>query len=173
MSHPARRRLPSTLAPLGSGALIAWVLFGGMIGCDLLSPEFEVRNLIDRAQAACQRRDADAFHALLAEGYQDDSGRSREEALHAVANYLLVHRQVHCVTRVAAIKMQGKTARAEVYAAFADRPIKPGDDLNRIGAELLHLDLDIAADEQGRLVVTRAHRRPVSAQTMRAQDFLP
>ena len=171
MSHRARRRLPAITAPLLVRLIVAGTLLEAVAGCDLFSPEFEVRNLIERARAACDRRDADAFHAFLTDGYQDASGRSREEVLHTVTNYLLVHRQVHCVTSPIQIKMMGgKRAQAQFYAAFADQPLESAHDLDRIAADLLHLDLELATDEHGRLLVARAHWQPANAASFRAAN---
>jgi hypothetical protein len=160
MSNLTGWRLHLAIAPLFAGALV---------GCDLLSPEFPVRNLIDRAQAACERRDTAAFHAFLAEDYRDDSGPSRDEILHYVTNYLLVHRPRRCLAPVARIKLAAdKTAHAEVYAALAAAPIASADDLKHTTADLLRLDIDLTPNDEGQLVVTHARWQPAGTKDLLA-----
>lgn len=133
--------------------MLAWAL----VGCDLLSPDFKVRNLIDRAQAACERRDGAAFHAILAEDYRGESGRNREETLHTIGNYLLVHRPSHCSTSGVVIKLRDdKTAHAEVDVTLSGPLVASTTDPGQTPAEQLHLSVDLTPDAEGQLQVTRA-----------------
>ena len=120
------------------------------------SPEQQIRELVARAVAAAEARDAGAVKALISERYRDEQGRDKRAVGATVGFYLLRHHAIHMLTRVDELAFpEADRAEAIVFAGLAGNAIPSVDALSSMRADLYRFELELAR-EDGDWRVTRA-----------------
>jgi len=116
-------------------ASVAACVLIGACGDDQ-SPETQVRTVIERGEAAAEARDLSGLMALVADDYQDDSGRDRRELRQYVHGYLIANQSIRLLTRVDRIEFPYRDmARVDLT-------------LGSVGREAAGNSFDLAADVQ-------------------------
>jgi hypothetical protein len=86
------------------------------------TPEDEIRALVDEAESLAEARDAGGLRDLVADDYQDRSGRDASEVRNLLHAWLVAHPSVNLVTRIDSIELQGtELARVEVTVGMIGR----------------------------------------------------
>ncbi len=120
------------------------------------APEERVRAYIDQVAEAAEARKLRSFDDFVADGYEDERGRTKSEVLGVIARYILANQRIYILKRVASIGVDDPHhARAVVYAAMAGQPVSGPEDLRRISADVYRFEIDLSAGEDEVLRVTR------------------
>lgn len=131
-------------------AVLALVL----AGCgSSVTPEDEIRALVDEAETAAEERDASALRGLVADDYSDRGGRAAGDLRAILHGWLVAHPSVQLITRIDSIEIDGRElARARVTVGMLGR--EAGDSWELAG-DVYRLDLRLAR-EDGEWRVIRA-----------------
>jgi hypothetical protein len=141
--------------------LLAMLAAASLLGCgDSLSPEDELRALVEEGVRACEEGELDALMELVAEDYDDDRGNDRRALRLTVGYYLRSYGTLHLFHRVTGVELApGGEGRVTLAVALAARPIGAGADLGEIEADILRLELRAARQRGGwKVVWTRWER---------------
>jgi len=79
------------------------------------TPEDELRALVDSAEAAAEERDVSGLRDLVADDYEDASGRDAADVRNLLHAWLVAHPSVNLMTRIDSIELEGtELARVKV-----------------------------------------------------------
>lgn len=173
---PTRTRRRS-LAALATGAAV-WVAAGMLAACgEPPAPTEEaVRQRIAEAEAAAEEKQAGTLVAMLADefvgrghtlGSRSTGGiqtapfpQSRQSAAGAIHAVLAGYRDVHLLTRVRDLAVDGDaTARATVFVAMSASPIAGPEALTAMEVALYRFDVTFESDGGDWLVTEATWRR--------------
>ena len=128
------------------------VLIGACSGGQ--SPETQVRAVIERGEAAAEARDVSGLMAMVADDYQDDSGRDRSELRQYVHGYFIANQSIRLLTRVDRIEFPYRDmARVDLTLGSLGREAT-GDSFD-FAADVQQLSIELQLDD-GEWKVTRA-----------------
>lgn len=158
MSRPSSvpARAPSTL-------LVAFVVAGAVgalgalvvgVGCRKQeTPEAQIRKVLDAGVAALEARDVDAAAALLAEGYEDDAGRTRTR-LKQLAFFALQQGPVLVSLQSVDVQVQGDAATVSLQALAVQGAgeLKSARDLLPTNARAFNLTARLIRDDDAWLI---------------------
>ena len=119
-----------------------------------LTPEQQIRALLDRAEAAVEARDLSAATELISSHYSDDSGRNRHEMRRMLAGYFLRHKSIHLLKQVEQITLSSETtARAVLFIGMVGSQAGAVDSISQWRGDLVRLEVQLLreADAQWRL----------------------
>jgi hypothetical protein len=117
------------------------------------TPEDEIRALVASAEELAEARDASALKDLVADDYQDPSGRSASDIRQYVHGWLIAHPSVHLITRVDSIELEGtEQARLAVTVGMLGREAKADSGWDLAG-DVWRFDLVLARDDDDWRVV--------------------
>ena len=106
--------------------------------------EDEIRAFVDQAEAAAEARDAPELRALVAEDYQEASGRGASDVRNFLHAWLVAHPSVNLLTRIDSIELEGtEQARVKVTVGLLGREAKGESDWD-LAADLERLDIRLA-----------------------------
>ena len=111
---------------------------------------------MDAAEVAAEERDASALRALVADDYEDSSGRDAVEIRNLLHAFLAAHPSLSLITRIDSIELEGtELASVQVTMGVLGREAntEPGWDL---AAEVHRLDIRLAREDEGEWRVIRA-----------------
>ena len=149
------------LAHAFAHGLIVLILLLGL-SCTPPSPEEQVRQLIERAEAAARDRDLGALGQMVSERYRDAAGNGKREALAMLRYQFLQHRSLHLLKRVRSVRhSEPGIVEAVVLVAAADVEFRSVRELESISAELLRFELAFVEEEGGEWKVLEAAWRRV------------
>jgi len=127
------------------------------------TPEDRVRGYIERVTESAEARKWRSFDDYVADDYSDDRGLSKEDVLGIIGRYILSHKSIHILDRVASIDIdEAGNARAVVYAAMAGQPINDPKDLMQLTADVYRFEIDLQPGEDGVFRTRRGDWKPVS-----------
>lgn len=155
--------------------LVVAVLALQLAACAPETPRDRVVALVHEAEAAVEARKVPRLRPLVSPEFLGPGSMDREEALAIARRYLLIHRDLYVLSRVARAAPEGQEIYAVVYAALAGRPIESPQMLSSLDAQIMRFDLILSEDDRGELRVTRADWAPATARDMllaRWQDAL-
>jgi len=110
------------------------------------TPEDGIRALVAAAEEAAEARDASALKDLVADDYQDPSGRSASDIRSYVHGWLIAHQSVHLITRVDSIELEGtEQARLAVTVGLLGREAA-SDSAWDLAGDVWRFDLRLARD---------------------------
>ncbi|HEX9708327.1 MAG TPA: hypothetical protein VGA24_11880 [Steroidobacteraceae bacterium] len=113
------------------------------------TPEDEVRALVDEAETAAEKRDAAALRALVADDYEDASGRDAAEVRTFLHAWLVAHPSVNLITRIDSIELEGtELARVKVTVGMLGREASGDSDWD-LAADIERLDIRLAREDGG------------------------
>lgn len=121
-----------------------WVLLLVLAGCGgpESDPEKAVRDLIQRAELAAEKRDAETLKDMVGDDYRDDRGWTRRQMAAFVHSILLRRRQINLFTVIREIDVIEPTqARAVVLVAMSGRPVTDTQELAELRASLWRLEV--------------------------------
>jgi hypothetical protein len=134
-------------------AVLAACLLGTACGGEQ-SPEAQVRAVIERGETAAEARDVSGLMALVADDYQDDAGRDRNELRQYVHGYLIANQSIRLLTRVDRIEFPYRDmARVDMTLGSLGRGAT-GDSFD-LAADVQQLSIELQLDD-GEWKVTRA-----------------
>ena len=132
------------------------------------SPEARVRTALADAERAAEEKDLRTLKAALSLAYSDSNGNDRDAIAGLLTYHFLRNRDIHLLTRVAGVALDGNTRSAvTVFVAMAGRPIPNAVALAQLRASLYRFEFDLAEENDGSWRVTGAEWRPAVA-----ADFL-
>ena len=128
------------------------------------TPEEQVRKYVAAAEAAVEARNLGDLKGLIAEGYQDDQGRTRREIMAVAARYLLGNKNIHVLTRMQDLTFPARDqARLAVYAALTGQNVSDLDTLLNMQADLYRFDVELRRIN-GDWQLVRADWRPAKGE---------
>lgn len=136
-SHRVPARLSSALLVLALGAC----------GGPQESPENRIKQLVADGEKAAQARDISTLGELVADGYQDERGYDRRTVLRIVQGLFLRNQDIHLLTVVRDLQVEGAEASAVVLVAMAGRPIESAQSLVNLNADLVRFDVDFVRED--------------------------
>lgn len=152
---------------LVTGVLFAAPLFLSC-GSKPDTPEARVRALVEKAEAAAEKKDLGTLRDLISENYADDLRQDKQAILGVLAFHFYRNQAIYLLARVQSIAFP-EPARSEVvvFVATAGQPIPGTEDLLRVRADLFRFDITLADKGKGDWKVIRAQWRRVEL-----KDFL-
>ena len=124
------------------------------------SPEAQVRALIAHAETAAEQKDLAALRPMISDKYTDDEGQDKKAIEAVLRFYFLRNQSIHLFTRIQSIEFpEPARARAVVLVAMAGEPIKTGQELERLHADLNRFDITLAREDKEWKVTTVEWRR--------------
>jgi hypothetical protein len=118
------------------------------------TPEQEIRDLLEAAEAAAEARDLDALTRWVSDDYTDEHGADRAALRNTLRLVLLRHRNIHLLSRIDRFDLPAPDqAQVGLLLAMASRPF-PEDAPLALSADLYRLELRLRdeGDGQWRLV---------------------
>jgi len=117
-------------------------------GGDPLSPEEQVRAVIEEIEGAAEAGDVSAFKAAISESYQDERGFDKRDLAAYVAFHVMRHSHRRFFARVRSVEIR-ENGRAEVVvvAAISGRDVSRLEELATLNADVYEIDLDL--DDEG------------------------
>jgi hypothetical protein len=153
-SPPCRRAI--FLAALGAVSLLP------LVSCSPQkdSPDAQVRALFARAETAAEQKDLAALRPMLSDKYADGEGRDKKAIEAVLRFYFLRNQAIHLFTRIQSIEFpEASRARAVVLVAMAGGPIKNGQELERLHADLNRFVITLAREDGEWKVIGAEWRR--------------
>ena len=127
------------------------------------SPEQQIRDTVDAAADAVERRALTEVKALISPGYQDREQRSRRDLTQLLAGYFFRHKSIHLLTQINRIRFpQPEQAEVLLFVAMAGRPIEDVAQLTAFRARLYRIDLQMVR-EDGEWLVNSGRWRPADS----------
>lgn len=131
------------------------------------SPEAQVRALFARAETAAEQKDLAALRPMISDKYADSEGQDKKAIEAVLRFYFLRNQSIHLFTRTQSIEFpEPSRARAVVLVAMAAQPIKTGQELERLHADLNRFVITLAREDKEWKVTAAEWRRAEPA------DFL-
>jgi hypothetical protein len=129
----------------------------GPTGCSKKeTPEQRVRQLIERAEAAAEKKEIRELRSYVSERYADTEGNDKKKIEGVLRFYFLRNQSVHLYTYIESISLSAPTeAHAVVYVAMAGKAIAGPEELQRMQGDFFRFELDLA-EEAKEWRVTRA-----------------
>jgi hypothetical protein len=101
---------------------------------------------VDEAESLAEARDAGALRDLVADDYQDASGRDASEVRNFLHAWLVAHPSVNLVTRIDSIELLGtELARVEVTVGMIGREADEASAWD-LAADVERLDVRLARE---------------------------
>jgi hypothetical protein len=137
---------------MGSGivwlASICWLALVLACGGDPLSPEEQVRTVIETMEQAAEEGDVSAFKAIVSESYQDHYGHDKRSLAAYVTYHVMRHSHRRFFARVRSVEIRDEgRAEVEVVAAISGREVSGIEELVGLHADVYKIDMDL--DDEG------------------------
>lgn len=110
------------------------------------SPEEQIRHLISESESAAEAGDASVLEEHVSEDYQDQRGYDRRTVLRLAQSVLLHNRNIHLLSVVRDVQVEGGAAAATVLVAMGSRPIESTEALVNVRADLMRFDVEFALE---------------------------
>lgn len=131
-----------------------------LIGCSDavdLSPEDQIRTLLDQAEGAVETRDLTEAAGLISTEYMDRSGRDRQQLRSLLAGYFLRHRQIHVLKQIQQITFSDeKHSRVILYAGITGSRAEYTNAISQWRGDFIRLEIDLVLEENEDWRVLRA-----------------
>jgi hypothetical protein len=137
--------MESRLTRLASICCLATAL---ACGGDPLSPEEQVRTVIEAMEQAAEEGDVSAFKAIVSERYEDHYGHDKRSLAAYVTFHVMRHSHRRFFARVRSVEIRDD-GRAEVVvvAAVSGRDVSGIEELVGLQADVYKIDMDL--DDEG------------------------
>ncbi len=124
------------------------------------SPEAQVRALFARAESAAEQKDLAALRPMISDEYADGEGQNKKAIEAVLRFYFLRNQSIHLFTRIQSIEFpKPARARAVVLVAMAGQPIKTGQELERLHADLNRFVITLTREDREWKVISAEWRR--------------
>jgi hypothetical protein len=129
-------------------ASICWLATTLACGGDPLSPEEQVRAVLEGMEQAAEQGDVSAFKALVSESYEDERGYDKRSLAAYITFHVMQNAQRRVFTRIRSIEIRD-AGRAEVVvvAAITGRAVSSPEELAGLHADVYKVDMDL--DDEG------------------------
>jgi hypothetical protein len=126
-------------------------------GCESSgTPEDEIRTFVEKAEVAAEARDASELKGLVADDYEDASGRDAADVRNLLHTFLVAHPSLALITRIDSIDLEGTgLARFQVTVGVLGREASAESNWD-LAAEVRRLDIRLAREDSGEWRVIRA-----------------
>ena len=133
-------------------------------GGDPLSPEEQVRSVIEAMEQAAEEGDVSAFKGVISESYQDERGFDKRDLAAYVTFHVMGHTHRRFFARVRSVEIRD-SGRAEVVvvAAISGRDVSGLEELAALNADVYKIDLDLDDEGDGDWRVVWAQWRRTAA----------
>lgn len=139
--------------------LLAFMIFAGACSSGQDSPEAQVRALLQRCEAAAEKKESAALRQMISEKYADSQGQDKKAVEAILRYYFLRNESIHLLTRIRQISFpKPDIAQVDVMVAMAGQPIADAGQLERLRADLHRFEITLA-DENKEWKVIRAEWR--------------
>jgi len=153
--------MPRTLT--ATAALIIWAAACAamLVGCNKVpDPKAQIRAWLAAAERQANDGDTVGIGERIAADYKDVEGRDRDMVIGRVERHVKRHKKRFVHVRPLSIKVDGGAADVSVIVALAGRRIGPDDDLLKVSADLIKLELKLRRDVDAWLCTSARWRRP-------------
>lgn len=124
---------------------VLWLALSACGGPDE-SPEARIRSLVSEAESAAEARDVSALRDKVSGEYQDERGYDRRTVLRLIQGTLLRNQNVHLLSVVRDVRVNGATATAVVLVAAGSQPIESTEALVNVRADLMRFDVELVLE---------------------------
>jgi hypothetical protein len=139
--------------------LVAAMLLPGCRG-DRLSPEAEVRALINSATKAAEQKSIGTLRDSISVKYADEQGQDKRAIENLLRLHFLRNESVHLFAHIQSVTLpQPDRAQATVLVAMAGVPIASAQELPALRADLHRFEIDFAREGKTWRVHRAAWRR--------------
>jgi len=128
------------------------VAIGALAGCgDANSPEQQVREVIDKMEAAAEARDVGELSEHLSEDFRDVNGMGPEDAARYARGYFIANQSLHLATHIEEIEFPADgEARARVTVGMMGRDAAAAADtldLTSLAADLYEFKIALRRED--------------------------
>ena len=129
-------------------ASICWLATALACGGDPLSPEEQVRTVIEAMEQAAEDGDVSAFKAIVSESYEDHYGHDKRSLAAYVTFHVMRHSHRRFFARVRSVEIRDDgRAEVAVVAAISGRDVSGIEELVGLQADVYRIDMDL--DDEG------------------------
>lgn len=122
-------------------------LLASACGEPAASPEARIKSLVEQAEQGAEARDISVLGDLVSDNYRDGRGYDRRTVLRIAQGLFLRNREIHLLSLVRNLEVNGDTAGARVLVAMAGRPIESVQALVELRADLVRFDIELVREE--------------------------
>lgn len=121
-----------------------------LLSCtDTSSPEEQVRQWLDNAEAAVENRDTSDLADLVSIDYVDDHDRDKQILTRMAAGYFLSHQKIYLFTRILSVDFpKPSLADLRIAAAVAGTPVNAAT-LASVRGSVYQLELRLRKEDDG------------------------
>ena len=124
------------------------------------SPETRVRALIQRGEAAAEKKQTGELRQMISEKYSDSQGQDKRAIEGILRYYFLRNESIHLFVRIQSIAFpQPLQAHAIILVAMAGQPIAGAQELQRLRADLHRFEITLASENKEWKVIRAEWRR--------------
>ncbi len=117
-------------------------------GGDPLSPEEQIRTVIEDLERAAEEGDVSAFKAVVSERYHDERGFDKRDLAAYVTFHVMRHTHRRFFARVRSVEIRdGGRAEVVVVAAISGRDVSGIEELASLHGDVYKVDIDL--DDEG------------------------
>ncbi len=140
--------------------LLAVASFSGACSSGQDSPEAQVRALLQRGEAAAEKKESAALRQMISEKYADSQGQDKKTVEAVLRYYFLRNESIYLLTRIRQISFpRPDVAQVDVMVAMAGHPIADAGQLDRLRADLHRFEITLAAENKEWKVIRAEWRR--------------
>ncbi len=140
--------------------VVAAIIFG-LISCsdNEISKEDEIRAWLDKGELLAEARKIGSLVDLVSDDYTDDNGRVKKDIHRALFVYINRNRSIHLFHRVKKITfIEPDSAEVKIVVAMTGQPVKDGDDLRALKADMYSFDFILTKDDDWELTAAKWNR---------------
>lgn len=142
------------------GLILLLVSLTFIAACERDSPQAQLRALIERSEAAAEKKESAVLRQFISERYSDSQGQNKKALEALLRYYFLRHESIHLLTRIQQITFpHSDVAQASVMVAMAAQPILDAGELERLRADLHRFELTFLRENDEWKVVRAEWRR--------------
>ena len=125
------------------------LLFVAACSDEAITPEEEIRTLIERGVAAAENRSADELDELMHRDYLDQKGYNKKALGKLLRLYFYQHKNIYLFTRIGEIQLlSDNEAEVDMHVAMAGSVIADVNALASLRARMYRFELRLVKDEE-------------------------
>ena len=117
-----------------------------------LSPEQQVKNVLEKIELAAEQRSLSGMMEWVSEHYQDHKGYTKQEIQRFAQMQFIARQNIHIFSVVRSLEITDGIAAVEMSVAMAGRDIDLSNESNRLRADTIKFSIVLQAEDDDWLI---------------------